>query len=77
MPETPEEWIEHNKQQRVAEGVSLAEQEMIQTLAQVVVVDKLSRASMGPATSKGRCSFIFHGEPTEAEKHWNELQRRS
>lgn len=75
MPSTREEWIEHNKQQRVAEGMSLAEQEMVQALAQVVLVDKLQRASMGPATGKGRCSFIFHGEPTEAELHWRRLKK--
>ena len=76
MPETREQWIEHHKQQREAEGLSRAEQEMIQALAGVVLVDRLSRATMGETTSKGRSTFIFHGEPTEAERKWGEWQQR-
>ena len=72
-PTTPQEWIEHNRALREAEGLSRADQDMIKALAQQVVIDKLGRAEMGPANSKGRCDFIFHGEPTKAEQHWNEM----
>ena len=70
----PQLWIEYNRHQRVAEGLSLTEQTLIGTLAQVVLTDKISRALMGPVSSKGRSSFIFEGEPTEAEQHWSAMQ---
>jgi hypothetical protein len=46
---------------------------MISALAGVVAVDRLSRTSMGPATDKGRSTFVMHGEPTEAEQHWGKV----
>ena len=72
-PTTPQEWIEHHKQERVAAGTSLAEQEMIKALAEVVIADKLARMWISPGNSKGRCSSHFEGEPTEAEQKWSEM----
>lgn len=74
MPSTPQEWMEFHKQCRVKEGVSLAEQQMIQALAQVVVVDKLERAVIIGATKSGRTITMLTGEPTAAEQKWAEMQ---
>jgi len=73
-PTTPQEWIEAHKQARVAEGMPLAEQEMIQALAGVVVVDRLKRAEVVGATKSGRTIAVLVGEPTGAEKHWEQIK---
>lgn len=73
MPETPQEWIEHNKKLRVAEGVSLAEQEMTRVLAEQVLTERLGRAHIVGTTSKGRVIVEYVGEKTPAEQKWAEM----
>lgn len=72
MP-TREEWIEIHKQERVAEGCSLAEQEMLQTLAGIVVVERLQRSVIVGTTKSGRLISERVGEPGEAEVKLTEI----
>jgi hypothetical protein len=53
-----------------------AERTMIAALAQVVIVDRLKRAVEVGTTSKGRIICEFVGEPSEAEKKWEEIRAR-
>ena len=73
QPATREEWIEHNRQERVREGMSIAEQAMVQAVGEAAILEKLARCSMGEPNAKGRVHFIQHGEPGPAELKWHEL----
>ena len=74
-PTTREEWIEFHRQARVEEGMSLAEQDMLQALAGVVVVDRLQRSVIVGTTKSGRMISQLVGEPTEPEQLWTRLQQ--
>lgn len=53
-----------------------AERVMIAALAQVVIVDRAARAMVVGATKSGRTIAEMVGEPTEAEKKWDEILAR-
>ena len=74
-PTTPAEWREFHRQARVEEGTSLAEQEMLQALAGVVVVERLQRSVIVGTTKSGRMISQLVGEPSEAEQHLVRLQQ--
>ena len=72
-PTTPEEWIEHNRAQREAEGLSRADAAMLQALAEATIQEKLERMWISPGNEKGRCHSHFEGEPGPATVKWNEM----
>lgn len=74
QPETVQEWMEFHRQARVAEGMSLATQAMVNALAERVVIDRASRANIIGVTSSGRIITELVGEASEAELKWEEIR---
>lgn len=53
-----------------------AERTMIAALAQVVIVDRAERMMDMGTLKNGRTIGELHGDPTEAEKKWDEILER-
>ena len=53
-----------------------AERVMIAALAEVVIVDRSRRMMSVGTTKSGRVIGELHGEPSEAEKKWEEILAR-